>query len=1213
MRATPRAARPVEPSVSRFDPQTIAAPLAARRSLRVRGLRGSAPAFAVAAALPRLDGPLLWITADEDGARHAADELRVFAGELGGGREVLHYPASDVEPYGGLSPHAEVTRRRIAILARLHDGRPDVVVASVAALLRRVIPRAALGGAQELLATGEEVDRDALVAALVAWGYLSTDRTEDAGCFSVRGHVLDLYPPGFQAPLRVEFWGDEIDSIRSFDPVSQRSLAAVEEVVLLPVREELVGPGTVDRFRDELGRLSEEREIPPRQRQRLVDELERGHYFAGIEDFLPLFHETLDSPFDYLGADATLVIDGSEDVERQVRDEPALVRRAFAGGSAPRSLVPDPDRLYLDAAALQAHLVGWPRLVLPTVDVDEDAGDDEVALASFDHASLRSEILAAAEREGGMLSPLLQRVERWRGDGLRVIVACRSGVQAGRVAEMLRDHDVPAARVDAPLTAAELRDAASPLNQVPGQVSTVVAPLRRGFGFPAAGVAVVAQAEIFGARRGRRTRRRDRLGEALTSFSELREGDHVVHAAHGIGRFLGIHKLATPKSQQQKQREFLQRARDPSYNPGDADVRELEATGSHNDYLLLEYRGGDRLYMPVHKLDLLHRYAAVEGARPALDRLGGQGWSKRRKKAEEAAQKFAAQLLDLYAAREEIEAAAMEPPDQMYREFAASFPFDETDDQLEAIRAIQEDLQQPRPMDRLLCGDVGYGKTEVALRAAVQAVLSGHQVAVLVPTTILALQHHQTFLERLAQFPVRIEMLSRFVTARHRRKVIHDLAEGGVDIVVGTQALLGKEVSIPRLGLLVIDEEHRFGVRQKERIKELRHGVDVLTMTATPIPRTLNMALSGIRTFSLIDTAPEGRREVRTHIVRFSKERIREAIERELRRGGQVFFVHNRVRSIGAAERFLRKLLPGVTIGVAHGQMTERQLEAVMVDFVRRKYQVLLCTTIIESGIDIPSCNTILIHRADRMGLAQLHQLRGRVGRGRDRGYAYLLVPPGRAMSGDAVKRLKALQDNASLGSGFRLASRDLEIRGAGNLLGKEQSGNVNAVGLHTYLDMLREAVRGLRGEGRRGPDPEIEIRTDAYIPADYIPDQRDRLLYYKRLSDADSEGEALDLVEELEDLYGRAPDPVTRLVELIQLKVAARQRWVTRIAPVRGGVQIAFDEQTPVDPARLLALVQRAQKRLTLSQDGVLTVRLNEKERREPLPVLKRLLHRLG
>lgn len=1195
-----------------FDPGELARSLAAGASLRVTGLRGSAPAFVVASVLPRLQGPLLWITADEDGARHAFDELRVFAGELGE-RAVLHYPASDVEPYSGLSPHAEGTRRRVAILARLLEGRPDVVVASVPALARRVMPRGALGRAQELLATGEEVDRDALMASLTEWGYLSTDRTEDPGCFSVRGHVLDLFPPGFDVPVRVELWGDEIDSIRSYDPVTQRSLEAVEEVVLLPVREELIDAGAADRFREMLKQISDEREIPPRQRKRLVDELERGYYFAGIEDFLPLFHETLDSFFDYLGDGATVVVDGTDVVDARIAAEPARVRRAFHGGPAPRSLVPDPDTLYLASDALRGHLAGRARLDIPAVDVIGDGGGPEVALRSWDHASLRSEILAAAEREGGMLSPLIQRVARWRGDGLRVVVACRSRVQAGRVAEMLRDHDVPASHVDASLHAAALRDPGSALAQVPAQVSTVIAPLERGFGFPAAGLVLVAQAEVFGARRRRRAKRRDRLGEALTSFSELREGDHVVHTLHGIGRFAGVHKLATPKSQQQKKQEFLQRARDPSYNVGEADVREIEARGSHNDYLLLEYRGGDRLYMPVHKLDLLHRYAAVEGARPALDRLGGQAWTRRRKKAEEAAQKFAAALLDLYAAREGVEAPEMDPPDAMYREFAASFPFDETDDQLEAICAIQEDLQQTTPMDRLLCGDVGYGKTEVALRGVVQAVLSGHQAAILVPTTILALQHHQTFVERLASFPIRIEMLSRFRTAKQKREVIRGLAEGGVDVVIGTQALLGKDVEIPKLGLLVIDEEHRFGVKQKERIKELRHGVDVLTMTATPIPRTLNMALSGIRSFSLIDTAPEGRQEVRTFILRFSAERIREAIELELRRGGQVFFVHNRVRSIGAMERFLRKLLPGVTIGVAHGQMTERHLEEVMVDFVRRKYQVLLCTTIIESGIDIPSCNSILIHRADRLGLAQLHQLRGRVGRARNRGYAYLLVPPGRAMGGDAARRLKALQDNASLGSGFRLASRDLEIRGAGNLLGKQQSGHVNAVGLHTYLDMLREAVHTLRGGGQRGPDPDIEIRTDAYIPANYIPDQRDRLLYYKRLSDAVSESEALDLVEELEDLHGRAPEPVGRLVELIQLKVVARQRWVTRISSTRDGVKIAFDEATPVEPAALMALVQKAPRRLALSQGGVLAVKLNEKERREPLPVLKRLLHRLG
>jgi len=1194
-----------------FDPAALARRLTGSGRLRVHGLTGSAPSFAVASMAPHLSGPLLMVAADEEEAARTQRELTTFLGQEGE-RRVLLYPGADVDPYRGLSPHAELARRRLEILARLLDGHPDIVVAPVSALLRRTLPRTVLGNAQELLLVGEQIDRDRLVGALTEWGYLSTDLTEDPGCFSVRGHVVDVYPPGFDSPLRMELWGDEIESLRFFDPASQRSLLSVDETVLLPVREEIMSPAAVTRFVEGLTELGSERAVPPRLRARLTEETQQGRYFAGIEDYLPLFYPSLDCLFDFLPADATVVLAGTEAIDERIERDGDRIARAFQSRAADIALVPPPERLYLSGDDLRESIARHPAIELPALGQAE--GDDAIQLTSWEHGSLRAEILAARERDGGMLSPLLERCDRWQGDGLKVLLACHSRVQAERVGAMLAEREVPWTQVEAPLRAVEINAKDTPLRLQPKVVTTVIAPrLDRGFGLPAAAVVVLTQAEIFGQRRTRPTTRRDRLGHALTSFSEVQEGDFVVHAQFGIACYRGMNKIETPKSQGEKRREFLERARDPSYQVGQADIGKLQARGSQNDYLLLEYRGGDKLYVPVHKLDLLHRYAAVEGVKPKLDRLGGQGWAKRRRKVEEAVQKLAAQLLDLYAAREAAKGLVFEPPDTMYREFAASFPFEETQDQLESIRALQEDLQLARPMDRLLCGDVGYGKTEVALRAIFQVVASGYQVAVLVPTTILALQHYQTFMERLAAFPISVDMLSRFRTAREKREVARRLGAGELDVCIGTHAMLGKEVSFKRLGLLVIDEEHRFGVKQKERIKELKRGVDVLTMTATPIPRTLNMALSGIRSFSLIDTPPEGRQEVRTFIQRFDPERVKDAIETELRRGGQVFFVHNRVRSIHAMERFLHKLLPNVSVGVAHGQMTERELEKVMVDFVRRRYQILLCTTIIESGIDIPTCNTILIHRADRMGLAQLYQLRGRVGRARQRGYAYLLVPPGRAITADAVHRLKALQDNTSLGSGFKIAARDLEIRGAGNLLGKEQSGSVNAVGLHTYLEMLQQAVATARGEAGGAPVPEIEIRTDAYIPADYITDQRDRLLYYKRLSDALSEDEALSIVEELEDLFGRAPEPVSQFVELIRTKALARGLWVTRVDPRREGFAVSFHENTPLDPARLARLVQRRPERFAVGRDGSLTVRLNKEQRKEPLPLVQTLLRRLG
>jgi len=693
---------------SAFDPAGLSRSLADGRRVVAVGLRGSAPAFAVAALARHHDGAVLWVAPDEETAVHVHRELTTFLGKRSD-RRVLLYPGSDVEPYSGLSPHAEVSRRRIEILSRMQEGHLDLVVASVAALFKRVLPRPRLGNAQELLSVGEEIDRDALLESLVEWGYFSTDLTEDPGCFSVRGHVMDLYPPGFDGPLRVEFWGDEIESIRMFDPVSQRSLLTVDEVVVLPVREELLSDEARARFGGQLKDLSDDRAVPPRARHRLEDELERGRYFAGIEDYLPFFYGELDSFFDYLGDQALLVVGDAEGVESAIADEPVRLRKAFEGGEAPAALVPEPDELHLTAEQFRTGLAGRGQLVLPALD-DLAEGEAFVRLPTQDHASLRSEILAAREKNEGMLAPLLSRLERWRSDDLDVIVACTSRVQAERVTEMLDERDVSCAVVDGPVTAHELLRADSPWRLGSrGAVAAVPAGLDRGFVFPGASLAVVSQAEVFGRRRKRRQVRRDRLGHALTSFSELKEGDFVVHGHHGIARYLGMHKLETPKSVAEKRQDFLQRMRDPRYRVGDADVAVIEARGSRNDYLLLEYRGGDRLYVPMHKLDLLHRYAAVEGATPPLDRLGGQTWSRRRKKVEEAVQKMAAALLELYAARQAAESLPFDPPDSLYREFAASFPFEETPDQLEAIQAISEDLQSTKPMDRLVCGDVGFG------------------------------------------------------------------------------------------------------------------------------------------------------------------------------------------------------------------------------------------------------------------------------------------------------------------------------------------------------------------------------------------------------------------------------------------------------------------------------------------------------------------------
>ncbi|MEE2828468.1 MAG: transcription-repair coupling factor, partial [Myxococcota bacterium] len=739
--------------------------------------------------------------------------------------------------------------------------------------------------------------------------------------------------------------------------------------------------------------------------------------------------------------------------------------------------------------------------------------------------------------------------------------------------------------------------------------------LHRGFRWESGGSVYLAADEILGSSRPRsKVQRRPAGHEAVGSLAQLGRGDLVVHAVHGIGRFSGLCKLRLDAGGSEKEAELRARAADPDYIPGSGGRPGLWG-GSNNDYLLVYYRGDDRLYLPVHKLNLLSRYVAAGGRTPRLDKLGGQTWSKRRKKVSEDVQRIARELLELYARRQVSRSHAYAQPDSFYDEFCAGFPFEETRDQQAAIDAVLEDLRSDQPMDRLVCGDVGFGKTEVAMRAAFVAVNEGKQVAVLVPTTILALQHFQAFSERMAAFGVRVELLSRFRSAAEQKVTLAGLAAGSVDVVVGTHRLLSKDVSFAELGILIVDEEHRFGVTHKERIKQMRSGVDVLTLTATPIPRTMHMALAGIRDFSVIATPPSGRRPVRTSVARFSNKRIVDAIQHELGRGGQVFFVHNRVKTIYRMADYLQRMVPGVSIRVAHGQMSEKQLEKIMLDFFQHRFDLLLSTTIVESGIDVQSANTMIINRADRLGLAQLHQIRGRVGRSLEQGFCLMLVPPGRALRRIALERLRVIQDNSELGSGHRIAQHDMELRGVGDLLGSKQSGNIANVGLATYMELLEAAVHKLQGrEVDSGPEPEIDLRAEAWIPGEYIADERDRLLTYKRLCDASDEGSLQDIFEELEDLYGHPPAEVLAFERLIELKVRCRKLRILGLRMVRGGrLELSFDSTTPLDGAALLRWVNEDSRRLSFRPEGILRVALEPEDRKRPVEAAREVLGRLA
>ncbi|MBJ93223.1 MAG: transcription-repair coupling factor [Rickettsiales bacterium] len=1212
---------------------SLPAPLAALRraldrqqSLRIDGLSGSSAAWLLAQGLAQRTGPLLWVCPDADSARRVLGELRSYAApEV----QVLPYPQWDVEAYRGYSPAAAVFRAQLTARYSLATGQRPVLVAPVRALLPRVLAPERLLERCEQLQVGGQVDRDRLVGALLDRGYLSSDRASEPGTLSVRGGVVDVFSPGSQLPVRVELWGDEVDSLRSFDPYTQRSTAALQEAVLLPVRELLLDESALQRLPVRLKQLAERRELPGKARIRLQEELSENRILQELELYLPLFEEGLVDIFSYLDEQATLVWQEPERISSELFGEAERRLGLWEREDGRSRLLPEPKELFLHEQELAERVEALPRVILEGL---YEQGDEAATAARpgpagaewcFElqqHGALRGEVLAARDEDAGMLQPLLQRITAWEQKGLRWVVVTSTRTQGKQLTELLEGYGQSLSEWPSTSRRAALYEALSS-----GRSALWVAgEVERGFVWAEQGLVVLGAEEVLGRRRTEHRVRRPRGHEAVGSLRQLKKGDLVVHSIHGIGRFLGLSKLSLGATAADVEAERRLRAADPTYDPGSSAplrVGQGSAAGSPaaavegNDFLLLEYRGGDRLYLPVHKLDLLARYVSAGGKAPRLDKLGGQTWNKRRRKVAEATQKIAAELLRLYARREMARSQAYPPPDEYYREFCARFPFEETPDQQSAIDSVLADMSSHRPMDRLICGDVGFGKTEVAMRAAFRAVEGGRQVALLAPTTLLALQHFNAFRERMESFPVRVEMLSRFRTRAQQRETLAGLKAGQVDVVVGTHRLLSGDVAFSDLGLLVVDEEHRFGVTHKERIKELRANVDVLTMTATPIPRTLHMALGGLRDFSFITTPPSGRQPVRTRVVRFSPRRIQQAIRHELDRGGQVFFLHNRVKTIHGLADQLRKLVPEVSLRVAHGQLAERELEDIMLDFYEGRFQLLVCTTIIESGLDVPRANTILINGADSLGLAQLHQLRGRVGRGQQLGHCLLLAPPEGALEGIALDRLRAIQDHKELGSGYLIAQRDLELRGAGDLLGKKQSGHIADVGMAAYLELLEAAVRGLKGEqSLSGPEPDVDLKSDAFIPAHYIDDERERLLQYKRLCDVRSEQELQQALEELEDLYGRPPEPVLRFQRLIQLKVCCRRLKVVVVKRIRGGrLQFSFDPTTPLDRAALVRKVAQQSTRLRLRQEGNLEISLSQEERQDlvqaALAVLEELL----
>ena len=1126
--------------------------------LEVLGLLGSSGAYLLAAELATLAEPLLVVAADGREAERCAAALAFYHGRPD---EVFFFPHWEIRPYEPLSPHPEVEASRLAALAALHEGRARAVVTTARALLQRVIPREVLGTLSASLRAGEDYPRNELTALLLRLGYNAVPLVEDRGTFSLRGDILDIFPPSLPQPVRLEFFGDSLERLRPFDPVSQRSAAAeLKELRLLPAREMVLTGEFLTTFSRRLKERCDLLGLPRTLREAVLEEAREGLLAPGRQFLLPLVHDRLDSLFDYAPKGRWVILDPPA-VEQAGDEFAAEVAEGVARLARREEPYVEATELYLTPAELERELTLRRRQDFSPLDVLRlDEGRQRYRLNVFGNGDIHGRL-----REAGGFAALAGQLRQWREAGWRTLLVCHQQGQAERLVDLLAPEGMHP-DFDPTVSCKSLR---------PGDLVITLGELADGFRLPDEKLAVVTEEEIFG-QRVRRRPRKD-VCALLSSLAELKEGDYVVHADHGIGRYHGLLHL--------------------SMGP------------SEGDFLHLEYAGGDKLYLPVERIEKVQKYVGGEGQTPRLDKMGGGAWEKAKFKARAAVEELARELLKIYARRELSQGFAYSPPDRVFREFEAAFPYEETPDQLQAIQEVLADMESTRPVDRLVCGDVGYGKTEVAIRAAFRAALDGRQVAVLVPTTVLARQHWETFRERFKGYPVEVDVVSRFRTPAEMKQVLERAAAGQIDILIGTHRILQRDVRFKNLGLVIIDEEQRFGVTHKERLKKLRAEVDVITLTATPIPRTLHMSMMGMRDLSVIETPPVDRLAVRTYVTRFDDDLIREAILRELRRGGQVFFVHNQVKNIEAMAEFLRTLVPEAKIIVGHGQMGEKALEQVMVDFIEGKAQVLVCSTIIENGIDIPRANTIIINRADCFGLSQLYQLRGRVGRSRHRAYAYLLIPGEGSLTREARERLRVLQDLTELGAGFRVASHDLELRGAGDLLGARQAGQIAAIGFEMYTELLEETIDELKGlEREEKIDPEVRLGLSAFLPEKYLPDPNQRLVFYKQLAAAEAVEELYDLADELRDRYGELPEPATLLIEVMKLRVLMKRLKVEQAEYDGRQLLFAFHAGTPVPPEKILKLMDDPAK-YRFSPDYRLSVRAGKLAAEEVLAAAKKEL----
>ncbi len=1127
--------------------------------LIVHGLDGAARAFVTATLFRYLGCPITVIRPGLKDAESCFRDISFFLGP----EHVFMMPPWELVTTDMFAFQRETELARMEVLHRFAYGTPAVVVMPVFSLMQKTVLRDVLEDYVEEIAIGDTPGRDALAAKLAEGGFVREPLVEEKGEFSVRGDILDIFPPHAAHPFRLEFFGDEIESIRIFDESNQRSIEEVTDFTLFPASELLItdkrracAVRTIRRRSNDLG-------LPRTTKEKLADIVATGLAASMNPLYYSLFYSEsgaeepcdngMGTLFEYLPPGGILLLDDPLTVgllqEKIENDLDGFFLKAREQGR----FCLEKEAAYLTAADVSGRRQVMTQLYLAGLSLGiEDGGNFPIRFQMM--GDVGRETAGRGDEDEGMLAPLAEKMRAWLREENTVIFVCSGQECAERTGQLLARYDVPTRKVKGSFfEAVEAGEATGAVLIVEGRIGG-------GFHLPGMKLVVLAEEDVFGKKSLRRHVRRVREGYFLKSFGELSEGDFVVHTEHGIGRYRGLQKLA--------------------------------AGGIENDFLLLEYQGSDRLYIPVDRIDQIQRYIGSEGHSPKVDRLGGTSWETLKQKVRESVREMAEELVAIYAAREAMEREPFAAPDRLYEEFCAAFEFEETPDQAKAIEDVHFDMNGGKPMDRLICGDAGFGKTEVAMRAAFRAALNGNQVAMLVPTTILAEQHFQTFSGRMKNYPLRVEVLNRFRSKAEQKEILEGLAKGTVDIVIGTHRLLQKDVVFRDLGLVIVDEEQRFGVADKEKLKKLRTLVDVVTLSATPIPRTLHLSLVGIRDLSIMNTPPESRLPVKTYVIEFNEEIITDAIRQELARGGRVFFLHDRVRSIYTMARLVQKLVPEANVGVVHGQMKPMEIEGAMKKFIRGEDNVLVCTTIIGAGLDIPSANTIIINRADRFGLAQLYQIRGRVGRSKEESFAWLLVPQGAMLSRDAQKRLQVIMDFTEAGSGYRIASNDLELRGAGNMLGASQSGHVSAVGYELYTEMMENAVRELKGAPAPEEEtrPEIHLGIPAFIPETYVVDEHQRLVFYKKISLALTEEELYAIREELHDCYGNVPVEVDNLLGVIGIRNLLKPIKGKKMGYDGSAMTLLLQEDTPLDPACVMAILRR-KRGARLTPDNKLTI----------------------